>query len=182
MDFLTGTQPGQQPYGQQQQMPQQQQQMPQQQSSGFLSGVFGSSTPQSAASAQVTSTAQRLVTAQNPQEKYLAASELEAVAKTQVKLAEHQLGLTQGNVRGTSMRSGLNASEMMSVHGMGANGMGANRMGASVMGYGGKRHRTHHRRKQRGGSCGHGVASHAATFKGGRRRKRNGKKRTHRRR
>ena len=48
--------------------------------------------------------------------------------------------------------------------------------------YGGKRHRTHHRRKQRGGSCGHGVASHAATFKGGRRRKRNGKKRTHRRR
>jgi hypothetical protein len=161
-DLGLGVNTGQPPYGQQPPMMGQQ-------SSGFFG--FGS-TQQSPVAAQVTNIVPRL-SSPNPQVQLAAASELKALAETEAEIARSQLGL---RVKGTSMypsasgmRSGLNAGEMMSVHPM--------KVGMS---YGGKK--TYRRRKQRGGSCGNGVASHAATFNGGRRRKRNGKKRSHRRR
>jgi len=167
MDFIFSPSPTGQPYGP---MSQQQQQMPQQ-----SSGWFGSSTQQSPIASQINAITPKL-NSQNPQEVLATSEQLKALANTQAKLSESQLGLSPGMQSHRNLPRGTPRPGMLpGEYGMGAQGMGPGGMGSV---YGGKRHRTHRKRKQRGGSCGHGVASHAATFKGGRRRH---KKRSHRR-
>jgi len=161
MDFIFPSPTGQ-PYGP---MSQQQQQMPQQ-----SSGWFGSSTQQSPIASQINAITPKL-NSQNPQEVLATSEQLKALANTQAKLSESQLGLSPGMQSHGNLPIGMPRPGPGRVPG----GMVP---GGMVSAYGGKRHRTHRKRKQRGGSCGHGVASHAATFKGGRRRH---KKRSHRR-
>jgi len=171
MDFgsmLTGQPTGQQSYGMGQQVPPQQ-------SNGFFSSF---STQQSPIASQITAITPKL-SSQNPQEVLAASEQVKALANTQAKLSESQLGLSSGMQSHGIPPRGMPRPGMVP-GGMGASGMGAHGM---VSAYGGKRHRTHRKRKQRGGSCGHGVASHAATFKGGRRRhKKRSYRRSHRRR